>query len=331
MKKTGVVTLTYGNRMHLLGPVLDELECLQDIFKVVVVCNGITPEAMEQLESRASDSHKIVLLDMGFNSGSAKGFKEGMIEVEKHSVDYIWLLDDDNLPDPEALNILKEEYAKLAPSYGGKPFCLLSYRPDRSRYRLAVLQGDPQAVIGPDNSFLGFHWKQKLRKAMGYKPDEQTSECRTNTGQVLVAPYGGMFFRKELLGEIGYPREEFFLYGDDHDFSYRITQAGGAIILVLDSVVRDLEVSFHLDKSASRKRISSRFFKTDNRNAIYYSARNSIVFEQNFVNRPFEYGVNKYIYLWALGFAMLLRFRHLWKFSIILKAVKDSKNFYEGL
>ena len=328
MKTTGVVTLTYGNRMHLLGPVLDELECLQEILTVVVVCNGITHEAMELLESRASASDKIELLDMGFNSGSAKGFKDGMVEVQKHSVDYIWLLDDDNQPAPNALNILKEEYTKLAPRYRGKPFCLLSYRPDRSRYRHAVLQGDPQAVIGPDNSFLGFHWKQKLRKALGHKPGAQTSKRQVRTGQVLVAPYGGMFFRKELLAEIGYPREEFFLYGDDHDFSYRITQAGGAIILVLDSVVHDLEVSFHLDKSASRKRISSRFFKTESRNTIYYSARNSIVFEQNFVNRPFEYGLNKYIYLWALSLAMLLRFRHLWKLSIILKAVKDSKNFY---
>lgn len=328
MKRTGVVTLTYGDRMHLLEPVLDELECLQDIIKVVVVCNGITSEAMKLLKSRAAGSDKIELLDMAFNSGSAKGFKDGMVEVQKHSVDYIWLLDDDNLPTPNAFEVLKEQYTKLAPRYRGKPFCLLSYRPDRPKYRHAVLQGDPKAVIGPDNSFLGFHWKQKLRKALGHAPDEQASDCDVRMGQVLVAPYGGMFFCKELLGEIGYPREEFFLYGDDHDFSYRITQAGGAIILVLDSVIRDLETSFHLVKSPSRKRISSRFFKTDSRNAIYYSARNSIVFEQNFVDRPMEYGVNKYIYLWTLGLAMLLRFRHLWKFSIILKAVKDSKNLY---
>jgi len=328
MKRTGVVTLTYGDRMHLLGPVLDELECLQDIFTVVVVCNGITPEAMKLLKSRAAGSDKIVLLDMGFNSGSAKGFKSGIVEVQKHSVDYIWLLDDDNLPAPGAFDTLKQRYKELAPGYMGKPFCLLSYRPDRPRYRLAVLQGNPKAVIGPDNSFLGFHWKQKLRKALGYRPGEQTSDPGIRMGQVLVAPYGGMFFCKELPGEIGYPREEFFLYGDDHDFSYRITQAGGAIILVLDSVIRDLETSFHLVKSTTRKRISSRFFKTENRNAIYYSARNSIVFEQNFVDRPMEYRVNKYIYLWTLGIAMLLRFRHLWKFSIILKAVKDSKEFY---
>lgn len=328
MKRTGVVTLTYGDRMHLLGPVLDELEGLQDIFAVVVVCNGITPEAMKLLKSRASGSDKIELLDMGFNSGSAKGFKDGMVEMQKHSVDYIWLLDDDNLPAPDAFDILKEQYTKLAPGYSGKPFCLLSYRPDRPRYRRAVLQGDPQAVIGPDNSFLGFHWKQKLRKTLGIKPDEQASDGGIRMGKVLVAPYGGMFFSKDLLGEIGYPREEFFLYGDDHDFSYRITQAGGAIILVLDSVIRDLETSFHLVKSAARKRISSRFFKTESRNAIYYSARNSIVFEQNFVDRPIEYRVNKYIYLWTLGLAMLLRFRHLWKLSIILKAVKDSKKLY---
>jgi GT2 family glycosyltransferase len=134
-----------------------------------------------------------------------------------------------------------------------------------------------------------------------------------------------MFFKKELLKEIGYPREEFFLYGDDHDFSYRITKAGGAIILVLDSVIHDLEVSFHLDKTASKRHINSRFFKTESRNAIYYSTRNSIVFEQNFVKHPFEYRINRYLYLLALAFAMLLRFQHLWKLPLIMKAIKDSK------
>ena len=115
----------------------------------------------------------------------------------------------------------------------------------------------------------------------------------------------------------------FFLYADDHDFSYRITKKGGEIILVLDSVLLDLETSFHLSKQ--KQLLKTRFFSTSSKDVIFYSVRNNILFESNFVNKPIIYNFNKYIYIALLFLIMISKPRHLWKYSLVLKAIKASK------
>lgn len=54
---------------------------------------------------------------------------------------------------------------------------------------------------------------------LGYLPENET-----NPVDVLAGAY--MFIRKEVLDRIGYLDETFFMYGEDIDLSYRITEAG---------------------------------------------------------------------------------------------------------
>ena len=175
-------------------------------------------------------------------------------------------------------------------------------------------------MLGPNNSFLGFHALKKIKHL--FLKESVTIKQRTS-GVVAVAPYGGMFFKKELLEAIGLPNEAFFLYADDHDFSYRITQNKGKIILVLDSILKDLEMSFHLKNK--KERLSSRFFKTNSKEVIYYSVRNNTYFQNNFVTNNSIYLINKYCYLTLLFSLMLCKPKHYWKFSVIVKAIRDSK------
>jgi GT2 family glycosyltransferase len=322
-----VITLTYGDRFHLLGPVLDALGHKTEINKVIVVCNGVTEFSMIGLHEKIRECSKIVLLDMGYNAGSAKGYKQGILKSLKYPAKYLWLLDDDNLPEDQALSLLLEKHKELSQNYRGKPFSLLSYRPDRPYYQKAVETRQPFSVIGPNNSFLGFHLAEKssklVKKLFFAKPE---SKWNDRYGRVAVAPYGGMFFSKELIEQIGYPNEVFFLYGDDYDFSYRITRGGGAIICVLDSQLTDLEKSFHLKSGKLKRGLNTRYFKTENRNTIYYSVRNGIVFEQNFIKNQAIYFLNKSFYIILLGLVMLTKPKHIWKYFIVLGAIKDAKN-----
>ena len=43
-----------------------------------------------------------------------------------------------------------------------------------------------------------------------------------NSGQIIVAQYGGLFFNKKLLDVIGYPNEKLYLYCDDYEWTYAI-------------------------------------------------------------------------------------------------------------
>lgn len=313
----GVVTVTYGNRFEYVSQLIKYIKNTAEISKAVIVTNGIDDKVAQQITSEINENDKFIVFSFHENSGSAKGFKKG-IEIIKDGVEFIWLLDDDNLPQMNALKELITAWDKLKLS--SFKDALLSYRPDRDIYKQAISHNNPYKMLGTKNSFLGFNLMDKLHK-------KNSQIIDANIGIVAVAPYGGMFFHKRLIDNIGLPNERFFLYADDHDFSYRITQKGGNIILITDSVVDDLEKSFHLKKKSL---FSSRFTKTNSYNAIFFGARNNIIFERNFITNYFIYSLNKYFYL-CIIFILLLINGENHKFKIILKAVKESNEFVQKL
>lgn len=322
-KKVAAVTVSYGNRWDYLGKVLERVSSFDDVTCIVVVCNDLSENSYNKLLKASTENKKIIVNDLGYNSGSAKGFKEGIITALREEVDFIWLLDDDNLPRRDSLNALLSHKDALVENNQVSLACLLSYRPDRNIYKDAVLKRKPFLMLGGENSFLGFDLWDKAKKVLFKKYKSEASENRLY-GDVAVAPYGGMFFHKDLIEKIGLPREDYYLYADDHEFSYRITKKGGRITLILESVLDDLEKSFHLKNQKGI--FNTRYFKTDNEKSIFYSVRNNIAFEQNFVSNKLLYGTNKVTYIALLGIVMFIKNRHLWKFKVILRAIKDSKN-----
>ena len=98
------VTVTYGNRFHLLRQVVDRaLE--EGVAKVIVVDNNSVEESknrLQEYEERLQGKIKVLYLDD--NYGSAGGFKRGLQEAYKdNECEYIWLLDDDNVPQKDSL------------------------------------------------------------------------------------------------------------------------------------------------------------------------------------------------------------------------------------
>lgn len=318
-QKVGVVALTYGDRFNYISKSITATIELEHVAKMVVVTNGVDDSILFKLNEISQKQSKLIIHDLGYNSGSAKGFKEGITRILEENIEFIWLIDDDNLLQQDALNQLLKHWKLL--NHENKPlFSLLSYRPDRSNYRDAIQSARPYAMLGPKDSFMGFHLLKKIENLFA---KQRAINESIRTGKVAVAPYGGMFFRKELIEIIGLPDESFFLYADDHDFSYRITKSGGEIILILDSVLLDLEKSFHL---AKQKRIlKTRFFATDSKDVIFYSVRNNVYFERHFIKNRIIYNSNKLVYLIILFFIMLSKPSEIWKFSLILKAIHASK------
>ncbi len=323
--KVGVVMVSYADRANYFERVLQRLETLPLITDIVLVCNNISTDSYAKLEKIKAGSSKLRPYVLDTNMGSAGGYKAGIQQILECDIDFIWMLDDDNLPSESALDHLVTNWNSINPENREKIFSLLSYRTDREIYKQAVKYQNPKLMLGPQNSFLGFHFSYKIlkRKRQGkLHPDAENLKW----GPVSVAPYGGMFYHRTLIGEIGLPNENFFLYADDLDFSYRISKKGGHIYLMLDSVIDDLETSFHLKQSNSKRKglWDTRFFNTDNEDAIFFSVRNNIVFEQNFVQNKFIYTVNKYLYLALLFVLFALKRKQFWKFPIILSAVRHA-------
>ncbi len=205
------VIVTYADRFHLLEQVIKA--CYSEgVDKIIIVDNNSQENSKNTLrnsEDSQKNNLKVIYLDK--NTGSAGGYKRGIEEVYKDTeCEYIWLLDDDNKPQKGSLKILKEYWKSLNKKEQTKKVSLLSYRQDRKVYKEAIVIGDPNLILGKQNSFLGFHIYNFFKKIVKIKPSIQPLRENITHGLVSVAPYGGMFFHKNLITNIGYPKEDFF-------------------------------------------------------------------------------------------------------------------------
>jgi len=308
------VIVTYGDRFQYLEQVIGSL-IKERIDRIVIVSNGLTKNTLKQIKELQTLLKCIDIVALKKNTGSANGYAVGITQAIQNGADYIWLLDDDNKPSKGSLDILKKELNLPEFDKFKNIKALLSYRKDRTQFADAIDLGIPDIMLGNHNSFLGFDIFSKKIKKDFVKNIKQK-------GFVAVAPYGGLIFHKDLIEEIGLPNKNFFLYGDDYDFSYRITKKGGLIYLIKESRIVDLETSFHLKKYKGK--FQTRYFKTNSKDKIFYSVRNGIIFEQNFVKNKIKYFINKWVYLTLLFMVMLIKRKHFWKFNIIMQGVKSS-------
>ncbi|WP_449598724.1 glycosyltransferase [Niallia sp. Marseille-Q9988] len=112
-----VVTVTYGNRINLLDEVISVLRSDNYINEIIVINNGSSTDLKKYFETNS----KVRVVDLLNNTGSANGFNVGIEMARANSnCEYIWLLDDDNKPENNALELLisyyndfKEKYKKM--------------------------------------------------------------------------------------------------------------------------------------------------------------------------------------------------------------------------
>ena len=306
------IIVTYSDRFNLLKEVLDS--CLtSNVSRIIIVDNNSENNSKEKLRKFCRDHQQIItVIWNASNLGSAKAYKQGLqkaSEIKDH--DFIWLLDDDNKPRENALAVLKD-FWKTRPK---QVETLLSFRPDRNQYKEAVIKNDPNLVLGRKNSFLGFHLMDKISKLF---VKEKTSNKAKSAGEIAYAPYGGMFFNKSILDEIGYPNEDYFLYSDDHDWSYRITKANKKIFLLLDSIVDDIDTSWAIknkDSNAFSTMSKAPSFR------LYYTVRNRMLFEKNnLIKNVFIYKFHQFLFTLIL---CCYSFNNK-NFKVFSKAVKDA-------
>ena len=325
--KVCVVTVTYGNRFRYLEKVIDA--CLKEgVDKIIVVDNNSHPESRQKLKELEKKEPKLKVIYLDENKGSAGGYKIGLKEAYKcKNCKFIWLLDDDNKPKKNSLKILKDFWNKINHPDKEHFIALLSYRKDRMIYKEAIMTNNPDLVLGRKNGFLGFHifdLPKKFIKFIKRKIGIQTIKTfkeknNIKFGEVSTTPYGGMFFHKNLLNTIGYPKEDLFLYTDDTEWSYRIIKNNGKIYLLLDSIIEDLEISWHLQ----RKNTFFYFLLNEGTDfRVYYMYRNRVYFERNnLVSNNFIYYLNMKMFFFIL--MLFKRKKNKKRFELFKRAVND--------
>ncbi len=186
------VVVTY-NRKDLLR------ECLAAVTAqtrpadvVLVVDNDSTYGSREMVRD---EFPAVELLALPVNEGSAGGFHEGMKAAVARGVDWLWVMDDDTIPAPDALERLLDARGDF---------------PDAVMFASKVLWTDgglhPMNWPGLDprdmDDFVGAIDRRALR-------------IRANT-------FPSLLVRRSAVETYGPPRKGFWIWSDDIDFTQRI-------------------------------------------------------------------------------------------------------------
>lgn len=196
------VTVTYNDVDFLLR----EIEYLEKqtykVKKIVIVDNASNEECKEKLK-KIENNKNIDVIWLNNNIGGAGGFQKGMeYAYKKYNPDWYWLMDADAYPQYDCLeNLLK--YKKISNNIG----------------YLAPL------IMGDDLKQYQLYHHKKLAKFLEkdlyiYNNSDNIKEITEIEADAFVGP----LISKRAVETVGFPKGELFIYGDDLEYTYRISR-----------------------------------------------------------------------------------------------------------
>lgn len=308
--KIWIATVTYGDRTHLLEEVLDAIDSLENgaaIATVLIVDNGTPPRSRARIEAFTYSRPRVKVLRSDTNLGSAGGYSLALEAALSSDADYVWLLDDDNRPERDALTHLLSAASRTPGA------ALLSLRTDRPQL-VSLAEGNASpSTFGRYGSFMGFSVVDvpaKIRRPTG-SGESSGPHARDERilPQVPFAPYGGIFAARRSLASIGLPRKDLYLYGDDHEYTHRLTRAGTPILLVPESRLIDIDRSWHRRASTGDYFVSKHLRiepSAETLTRLFYYTRNRAFFESRTLHPGVLYAINAAAYLALLVLLAIL-------------------------
>lgn len=195
-----------------------------------------------------SSGGKIKYLTLPENIGGAGGFHEGMKAALEGGCEYMWLMDDDTIPEKEALS----ELIKATEVLKGEKFSYISSN---------VYGMDHECMNTPRMPFTqsgknGYaDWNRHLDEALV---------------KVRSATFCACFVSVDAVREVGLPIKQYFIWGDDTEYTLRLSKYYGQAYLAGRSLV--------LHKRANNQALS--IVKEDNPDRInmyFYYVRNYLI------------------------------------------------------
>ncbi len=324
MNSLTVLLVTYWNRHEYLLKSIDKLKKSSLVKKIIVVDNNSVFTSYEKIQTVFGEDKNIDIIRCDKNLWSAWGFKKGIQYFYEmgDSSNLLLLLDDDNLIEDTSIKELFSVWYDI--SSKTKDFnnnvMLLGNRTLRnSRFYDFYKKSN---IWFLNNTFCNFHikniiWYIKSKLLNNKKPKANINPADyPSYWEVADWYYGWMFFHRDLIKKIGFPLNEMFLYWDDNEYAHRVLSHWGKIFFVKNCVVSDLEWS--RNTSSDEKNYLNRILFWD-QFRTYYSVRNRIFFERNYlVSCLFVYYFN------MICFKLLLII-----YSIIIRKDKNKLNNYK--
>ena len=194
--KYAVVIVTY-NRLELLKECIAAVENQKLHFDDVVIVDNASTDGTRDYLKKYENAHHVIYETK--NGGGAKGFKDGVEFVHKNlEADWLLLIDDDAILDQNFIYNINV-FVKNNPSYKAVSGSVTTGGKIDITHRKNLKSGMTFSIIPVD-------------KAM-YENDSFDYD---------LSSFCGLLFSTDLIEKIGYPKEEYFIWYDDSEYSLRL-------------------------------------------------------------------------------------------------------------
>lgn len=202
--KVIAVVVTY-NRYELLRECLNAISTLTTKPQMVVVVNNASTDKTFAYLSKLDTDPFYKIANLKDNIGGAGGFSYGIRLAMQEGCDYVWLMDDDTIPQADSLTHL----CNCVKSDDNIGF---------ANSRVEWIDGTEHIMNMP--SYV-------------HKDEPKDSKCRL----IESASFVSLLVKSEAIKRLGLPYKEFFIWCDDLEYTQRIVNADYKGVLVSDSIV----------------------------------------------------------------------------------------------
>jgi rhamnopyranosyl-N-acetylglucosaminyl-diphospho-decaprenol beta-1,3/1,4-galactofuranosyltransferase len=199
--KVAAVIVT-RNRYALLGRCLESLHAqTRRLDRILIIDNGSTDDT-RHYQPKAGES-----VIRQANTGGAGGFKRGLLEFLNTDCEAAWLMDDDGMAAPQALEQLLT------------PEC------SEFQWRNALVLNEANHQELSFSVYKNGRWTSQ-------REDLESSEVLAGTAN----PFNGTLVTRRLVDKIGLPVAAFFIKGDEREYQDRAIRHGFSVSTVCSSV-----------------------------------------------------------------------------------------------
>jgi GT2 family glycosyltransferase len=259
MVKVCAVLVTY-NRKKCLSRLLEALENQSYSLSGIFIFNNnskdgtkdyLTSKGYKQYLKGQEQNEKIVF-NSSENLGGSGGFANAIKIASQLDYDYLWIMDDDVLPELNCLELLIKELVN---------------------YNVKVAIPSRNDRYYKDRICKSFDFKSVLKYCPYSRKNVIQYPLTQDVYYVADMPFEGPLIDIELVRKVGIPNEGFFLEYDDSDYAQRL-QNYSKIIYVTHAV---------LHRQLAKRQININSNKKDLYNwRTYYVLRNNIIFDRKY-------------------------------------------------
>lgn len=193
MKKNAVIVVTY-NRKELLKLNLKALmEQSYNDFDIIVVDNNSNDGTGEYVKGLNND--RIKYFNTEKNIGGAGGFNYGVRKAIENKYDYAWLMDDDTIPEKDSLKSIMKKVEILD---------------DNFSYISSIVEWTDHSICKMNKQIINENFLENYKMV------------KEGLIELERASFVACFINLDIANKVGLPIKEFFIYGDDWEYTLRL-------------------------------------------------------------------------------------------------------------